>query len=180
MDTAHFDTLTRRVGQQTSRRAALVALAGGALLLRQPPPAAGRPLGLKPISIVITNTTTRSVQVEHRDNDKNRCCRWLDARAVGPGERAAFNGNQVRSAVWIDTRAWFDFNNPKVGRPEVSAREYGQSQRFWCCTSAGTEVVRARSLKVNQSTTMTVAGQVYTERRTRDTNYKVFEITPPQ
>ena len=198
VDHQRFDALTQRIARQTSRRTTLAALVGGALLLQAPTASEAnkkakrrrkqrrrvkaRSIKLKPISILVDNTGgDRAARVEHgvHFRTRNRCCNQLATVSVPAGESRMFNTSLTDAYVWIDDKFWFGFSNDFLLPPSFSAAVDGRASGGGCCKQVGQTVVSDKSMSVNQVVFVPMAGQTFTVRRNRDTNYKSFTVFLP-
>lgn len=198
MDHQIFDALTQRIARKATRRTALGAWLGGALLLQAPSASEAtkkakrrrkqrrrvkaRSIKLKPISILVDNTGgDRPAVVEHgvHFRTRNRCCNQLATISVPPGESRMFNTSLTDAYVWIDDRFWFGFSNDFLLPPAFSAAVDGRASGGGCCKEVGQTVVSERSMSVGQFVFVPMAGQTFTVRRNRDTNYKSFTVILP-
>lgn len=195
-----FDALTQRIARQTTRRTALAALIGGALLIEPHVSEAtkeaerrkdrrrklrrrqSRRFGLKPISILVDNTGgDREVMVEHGEKwrTRDKCCRYLSSALIPAGESRFLNSSETDAYVWIDNKYWFSFSNDLLLPPDFSAALNGMSSGGTCCKPLGETVVLEKSMSEGQFVFVPIAGQTFTVRRNRDTNYKAFMVSMP-
>ncbi len=197
MDEHEFDILLRRVGRQTTRRAALATLLGGALLL--PATAAtdaadeaarGKQvetaLFLSPISVSIFNPGPNTVTVGHgdlQDNIHNWYCRPINNDVpIRPGQRLRFASRSPDAYVWINRKYAFEFWNPNLKLPRVSAAVNGLSIKGSgpFCIRRGSPVFSRRPLNVDEAVNITINGEVFSVTRKRDSNYKEFRLQLPE
>ncbi|MFT4040933.1 MAG: hypothetical protein QM692_22310 [Thermomicrobiales bacterium] len=178
MDETAFDTLTRRMAGQTTRRAALGALVGGALLLRQP--AASEANSLRPISVRVYNFTPSPVTVNHGEHGVQgltpRC--WdLASTTIPAATDMVFRTRRQRAYLIFNGVSTLQFENALFVRPDMTAVQNGVFyKRVRHCPPRGTLLLKDAKMDVGTTREITINGQFFQVTRTRDTNYKEFIV----
>lgn len=191
MDPHDLDDFSRALHTTGSRRAALAAVMGGALATqssmygeaKNKKARSGSLANLKPISMWVDNTAgTGPVVVHHGEHyreGRRMCCRILGGLVVMPGAKQRFAGNTTVGYLWINEYFWLQFENVALQRPDVSAAINGSMGEYACCPPRGQVALANRGMKERQSLPINLEGRVFTVRRDKDTNYKVFTVMLP-
>lgn len=204
MDSGDFDRVTRRVGAQATRRAALAALLGGALLLgdNAPSDATDRAqrrkrrkrnqrqknkkqsaLFKRGISYILDNSQgTHTITVESGEvGHQARCCEGRALFHIPPGETRLFDTDADGAYAWISDKLWIEFFNPFVGKPWVQAAEGGMASGTpRCCKPNGEIELPEYDLAEGEDLAFAVGGYAFDVVRHDDKpDFKFFTITLP-
>lgn len=191
MDDSAFDTLTRRVAGQTTRRSALGALLGGALLLGEAATAGAnkqakrrkaRSVGsLKPASVRVYNYSKAPVTVIHGEHGVQgisllRC--WdLGTFTINPNTDMVFRSRKPDAYLILDNTATLQFDNPVLAKPNVSAVQNGVYYNDGVyCPRWGTLLLGNAKMDVGTTRDITIGGKIFRVNRGRDTNYKEYRV----
>ena len=196
-----FDVLLRKAAQQTTRRGALGALAGGALLLgtlgeseatrkgKRRKKRKRRASLWRDVSFWVNNragTSAATGTYGYWDVGSGSIpggCSLNPAFNLPPGGAERYFADYFRGYVWIKGQYFFNFENPFIGSPKVSAAVGGRASFIPakdCPSPVGTNVVVDVPLGVGQETSITMNGKVFRVKRYGDTSSnKIFEIILP-
>jgi hypothetical protein len=193
-----FDLLLRKAARLTTRRETLAALIGGGLLLTGA--AASEATGKakrrkkrkrrkkarccrwKPMSVVVDNTAgTQDVTVFPAKWSIGICCYYNDSVTIPAGQTRPFRLGGHELGTIINNKYWFSFDNPEIGRPDVSVGVNGRPWgNYGCCMERGITVMRNTPMNEGQTLPIKVHDTLFHVRRDKDTNYKEFVLILPQ
>ena len=199
MAESKFDVLLRKASQQATRREAVAALLGGVLLLHAPAASEAtkeaqrrkdhrrkqsNTAALRPISVLIHNPGTSPVTVQYGTWYRDEIvysCTGITTVSIPPGGTPPFRTSDNNEFLWINGTYWFDFLNPALARPHVTAAVDGSPFRrsSSSCPPLGTTVLSKKPLSEGNTVNMTIRGGVFSVTGNRDTNYKEFTLTLP-
>ncbi|MFT4041425.1 MAG: hypothetical protein QM692_24795 [Thermomicrobiales bacterium] len=205
MDPQTFDALLRRIANPSTRRAALAALLGGAVLLRELGDSSAskqakrrkrhsakrerrqkrRNLGsnglVKGISFLIDNTAgTRAIRAEAGEVHSTRCCDLLAIwPEIPPGESRLFDTSAAQAYAWIDDRYWIEFDNPLIGRPDISFAREGMMGGSSCCKKQGQTLLHREPIDVGETINVTLNLTFSITRFSDKSDFKFFNLKLP-
>ncbi|MCA9879358.1 MAG: hypothetical protein KC442_16315 [Thermomicrobiales bacterium] len=203
MEPRHFDALLRRVAGATTRRAALATLLGGGVLLHEHAASEANQQAkrrkrrnrkrrrrnktqsggiVKGISFIIDNTAgTRRIRAEAGEVHSNRCCNML---AIWPeipvGESRLFDTSAAQAYAWIDDHYWIEFDNPLIGRPDISFAQDGMMGGSSCCKKQGQTRLSREPISEGETINVTLNASTFSIHRLGDkSDFKYFNLKLP-
>lgn len=203
MDPRHFDALLRRVAGQSTRRAALATLVGGAALLHESAASEANKQAqrrnrrnrkhrrrnktksggiVKGISFVIDNTAgTHPIRAEAGEVHSSRCCDMLAIwPEIPPGESRLFDTSAAQAYAWINDHYWIEFDNPLIGRPDISFAQDGMMGGSSCCMRGGQTRLYREPISEGETIDVTLNTSTFSIRRLGDkSDFKYFNLKLP-
>lgn len=202
MDSSTFDDLTARIGNQTTRRAALVTFLAGTLSLatnasagatdraerrrkrkkrqRREDNKTSASIFKRGISFVIDNTQGNHTLIVETGEviHQTRCCEGLAAFTIPAGETRLFDTSSDQAYAWIDNAYWIEFFNPFIGAPWVSAAVGGMADaNARCCKPGARTVVDERNLAEGDGFGFALNTQeFYIHRNSDKPDFKYFTL----
>ncbi|MFN8665333.1 MAG: hypothetical protein U0075_25860 [Thermomicrobiales bacterium] len=198
MEDARFDALLRRAADQATRREAVGVLLGGALLYgtanageatkraqrrkRQKRNAKSRGI-VRGISFIIDNTAgTHTIHVEAGEVHSTRCCDLLAVFNIAPGESRLFDTSAAQAYAWVNDHSWFEFDNPLIGRPDISYARDGMMGGASCCKPQGQTLLHREPMNEGETITITPNNYTYYKvtRNADKPDFKFFTLKLPK